>query len=58
MKIEDIITPEQDPSGVMAEFAANLKYEDIPAEQQDYIKRDSEEEINQLLAEKAVFAEA
>ncbi len=40
MKVEDILTPEQDPSGVMAEFAANLKYEDIPADLVDYIKRD------------------
>lgn len=49
MKIEDIITPEQDPSGVMAEFAANLKYEDIPEEQQDYIKRDILDSMTSLL---------
>lgn len=40
MNVNDIITPQEDPSGKMAEFAANLKYEDIPAEQADYIKRD------------------
>lgn len=40
MEVKDIITPQEDPSGKMAEFAANLSYDDIPAEQADYIKRD------------------
>lgn len=40
MDVKDIIAPEQDPSGKLAEFAADLKYEDLPKEQREYIKKD------------------
>lgn len=40
VNVEDIITPQQDPAGKLAEFAANLRYEDIPEEHVDFIKRD------------------
>lgn len=40
MNVKDIITPGQDPAGKLAEFAANLKYEDLPEEHVDFIKRD------------------
>jgi 2-methylcitrate dehydratase PrpD len=40
MKVNDIITPLEDPAGKLAEFAANLRYEDIPEEHADFIKRD------------------
>lgn len=41
MKISDINRPDQDPSGKMAEFIANMHYEDITDEQKDYVKRDT-----------------
>ena len=44
-----MIRPDQDPSGRMAEFAANIKYEDIPDEQKDYIKRDVLDSMASLL---------
>lgn len=40
MNLEDIITPEQDPSGKMAQMVADLKFEDIPAEHVEYVKKD------------------
>ena len=40
MEVQDIIRPDQDPSGIMAEFAANLKYEDIPEDHIEYLKKD------------------
>lgn len=40
MKVEDILKPWEDPSGILAEFAANLSYDDLPEEQIDYIKKD------------------
>lgn len=40
MNIKDMIDPQQDPAGELAEFAANLRYEDIPDEHVDFIKRD------------------
>lgn len=40
MQVQDIIDPSQDPSGIMSEFVADLKYEDLPGEQVDFIKRD------------------
>ncbi len=49
MKISDMITPAQDPAGKLAEFTANLKYEDIPAEQADYIKRDILDAMSSML---------
>lgn len=40
MEVKDRIAPQEDPAGKLAEFTANLKYEDIPEDQVDYIKRD------------------
>ena len=40
MNLDDIITPEQDPAGNLSEMAANLRFEDIPPEDVDFVKRD------------------
>lgn len=40
MRLEDIIAPEQDPAGQLAQMVADLKYDDIPAEHVDYVKKD------------------
>lgn len=50
MKIEDVISPEQDPSGKLAAFAADLKFADIPAEHVDFIKKDILDEIGCIIA--------
>ena len=40
VNVKDILKPEEDPSGRLAEFAAELSYELIPEEQVEYIKKD------------------
>ena len=50
MKVEDIITPEEDPSGKLAEFAANLKFEDIPEENVEFVKKDVLDALACMLA--------
>lgn len=50
MRVEDTITPEQDPSGYLAQMVAQLQYEDIPAEHMDYAKKDILDEIGCMLA--------
>lgn len=40
MRVEDIIAPEEDPSGKLAQFVSELKYTDIPAEHVEYVKKD------------------
>ena len=39
MKIFDAIRPEQDPAGKLAEFVANVRYEDIPSGVVDVAKK-------------------
>ena len=50
MNINDIITPEQDPSGAMAQMVADLKYEDIPEEHLEYAKKDILDELACIIA--------
>lgn len=50
MEINDIVAPEQDPAGTLAEFAAGLTFEDLPAEQVEFIKRDTLDMLGCLLA--------
>ena len=50
MKVEDIITPEEDPSGKLAEFVTNLKFDQIPEEHIDFIKRDVLDELGCIIA--------
>ena len=40
MNVEDIILPEQDPAGKIAQMVADLKFSDIPEEHVDYVKKD------------------
>lgn len=41
MKVEDMISHEQDPSGILSQMVADLKYEDIPEEHVEYVKKDT-----------------
>lgn len=50
MQVKDMITPQQDPAGKMAEFVSKLKYEQIPAEQIEYVKRDVLDELGNIIA--------
>ena len=40
MKVDDVIAPGQDPSGLLAEMAANLRFDDLPEEHVDFVKKD------------------
>ena len=50
MQVQDIIEPNQDPSGALAEFVADLTYDALPDEQRDFIKKDILDELGVMIA--------
>jgi 2-methylcitrate dehydratase PrpD len=50
MNIEDIITPEQDPSAILAQMVADLKFKNIPEEHVEYVKKDVLDELACIIA--------
>lgn len=50
MEVTDIIRPDQDPAGKMAEFLADLRYEQIPEEHVEFVKKDLLDALACLLA--------
>ncbi len=50
MNFKDNIAPDKDPAGRLAEFVADLRYEDIPEEHVDYVKKDLLDEIGCMIA--------
>lgn len=50
MNINELLAPQDDPSGKMAEMVADLKFEDIPAENVEYVKKDLLDSLGCLIA--------
>lgn len=50
MRVQDMIDPSQDPSGILAGFVADLTYDQLPEEQREFIKKDILDELGVMIA--------